>query len=305
MKTRQVRKFHGAVLLAAAVFVLGAGSCIYVGSWEGGQEKYERRIELTESMAGLDAFKAQTENGAITLRGESTGDCRMEAVITGQSFTAERAQALAEAAEVSLVREGDRLRAEIRRPAMERGESVSVALDVTVPHETAAELHSTNGRISAADLAGSAAAHSSNGSVELTNIKGDVTAHTTNGQVLLRQITAGQMDLKSTNGTLRGEQVQGSLQASTTNGSVNMVYAPDAAGKTDIRISTTNGSIHLTVPADYSARVDASTENGRIHSDLPVTVSGTLDKSIRGTIGSGEGRLHLTTTNGSIGLHAR
>lgn len=292
-----------AVTLAGLV---GCSSCVvYLGGcqWggESGQEKYERAQELSGSMVGFGALWAQTENGSIGAVGEATSGCRVKATITGRSFTVEAAQALAEATEVSLVAEGTRMKVAIDKPKTERGESVSVSLEITVPRETAVELHSTNGRIAAENLA-RAAAYTSNGSITLKAIGGDVTGHTTNGDVRLSGVVAGQIDLRSSNGSLYGEGVMGSLNASTTNGSVHMAYAPEAAGDMTIDISTTNGNIGLAVPQHYSAHVDASTVNGKIHTDLPVTVSGTIGKSINGTIGTGEGRLKLRTTNGSITL---
>jgi DUF4097 and DUF4098 domain-containing protein YvlB len=54
-------------------------------------------------------------------------------------------------------------------------------------------------------------------------------------------------------------------------------------------------------PPDLSAKIDVSTHNGSINTDLPITVSGKISKSeLKGTIGAGEGQMHLETHNGSI-----
>jgi DUF4097 and DUF4098 domain-containing protein YvlB len=66
-------------------------------------------------------------------------------------------------------------------------------------------------------------------------------------------------------------------------------------------MTTHNGSIELATPPDYSAQVKASTYNGSINTDLPITVTGKVSKSkLTGTIGAGEGQMHLETHNGSI-----
>ena len=285
--------------------LLGVSSCVCIigCGWEGGNIKYERTVEVSTPMAGIEAFWARTENGSITLKGEDTTECRITAIIQGRSFTAEQAETLAIQTEVVLVPEGNRLKADLQKPQIQRGESISVSYDIILPVDTAVELHSTNGAIRAENLTQSAAAYSTNGSLYLTAVKGDVTGHSTNGKVQLQEVSAKRMDLRSTNGSLSGHQVAGDLNASTTNGSINMEYSLSAETIIQIDMSTTNGNISLTVPRKFSAQVDASTTNGRIHTDLPVTVQGKIDKSIHGTIGAGEGRLKLRTTNGNIKLY--
>jgi len=68
-----------------------------------------------------------------------------------------------------------------------------------------------------------------------------------------------------------------------------------------VDIVTHNGDIDFTSPPNFSAKADISTHNGSIRTALPITVVGEVSKrELRGTIGSGEGRLHLETHNGSI-----
>ena len=68
-------------------------------------------------------------------------------------------------------------------------------------------------------------------------------------------------------------------------------------------MTTHNGGIDLKTPPDFSAAVDVSTHNGSIDSNLAITVKGKLSRrKIQGTIGKGEGKLHLETHNGSIDI---
>jgi len=60
------------------------------------------------------------------------------------------------------------------------------------------------------------------------------------------------------------------------------------------------GSIEFTAPTQLSAQLNVSSNIGSIKTNKPVTVVGKLSKSIKGTIGSGEGKISLRTNVGSI-----
>jgi hypothetical protein len=49
-----------------------------------------------------------------------------------------------------------------------------------------------------------------------------------------------------------------------------------------------------------SAQLNASTNLGSIRTRRPITVVGNLKKSIKGTVGTGEGKIDLRTNIGSI-----
>jgi DUF4097 and DUF4098 domain-containing protein YvlB len=78
-------------------------------------------------------------------------------------------------------------------------------------------------------------------------------------------------------------------------------YTGTAPAICNVSLTTHNGGIDFTAPPSFSAAVEASTHNGSIKTDLPVTVVGEVSKKkLKGTIGTGQGKLHLVTYNGSI-----
>ncbi len=291
------------IILAVLTAAVGSG-CICIGGcsrgWENDRDRFNRTQVLNASMTGgADVFWGQTENGSITLRGTDTNLCEVTAEITARSFTPEEAEALAKATEVSLVQDGSQMKAQVRRPDLRRGESVSVSFDVTVPHVAAAELHTRNGTISVAGLDAPAAAYTSNGRIKMTAIRGDVTARTRNGNVQLRDITADRIDVETSNGSVHGEGLAGDIKASTSNGNIRLIFVPEASTR-NVELWTSNSGIEVKLPRDFSAQVDASASNGKIHTQLPLTINGTISNSVNGTLGDGEGRLILRTSNGSI-----
>ena len=85
------------------------------------------------------------------------------------------------------------------------------------------------------------------------------------------------------------------------NGRVDVAIASRAAG--DMEFSSGNGSITVTLPSSFSAQIEASTGNGGFQSDFPLQVNGRISSHrVSGTIGSGGGRMRLSTGNGSITL---
>jgi len=208
----------------------------------------------------------------------------MVATITARAATEEEAMELAEEVEISLEPSGNTLTVKIKKPTLLMNKSVSVSLDVTVPNQTNLELGTHNGAVVIAD------------------ITGQVRATTHNGRVITERVS-GSTELETHNGSITCRQASGDAKLRTHNGSVKAFYAETASPVSDISIVTSNGSIELTAPPDLSARIEASTHNGSINTDLPITIRGKVTKrKLTGTIGSGEGRLHLETHNGSIRL---
>jgi len=244
--------------------------------------KYERIVQLSAPMSPGSTFLAQTHNGSIRTSGADVADCNVVATITARAATEEEAQELAEEVEVTLEPSGDELTAKIKRPTHLVNKSVGVSLDVTLPGRSNLELLTHNGAVSIADIDGDVRATTHNGKVTTERVSGRTVLETHNGSISIRS-TSGDANLK------------------THNGSVKAFYADSAPPVSDISIITYNGSVELEAPPDLSARIEATTHNGSINTDLPITVTGKVSRSrLAGTIGSGEGRLHLETHNGSI-----
>ncbi len=121
----------------------------------------------------------------------------------------------------------------------------------------------------------------SNGSIAVDGVKGRIRFHTLNGSV--RMSDAG-----------------GEIEGETTNGSVTVSVAQAGHYGNGLKLETTNGSVKLELPADFSARVEASTVNGSIRTDFPIKVSGEIGKHLSFTLGSGGPAIDTKTVNGSI-----
>ena len=244
--------------------------------------KYERTIDLSTPLAESSLFATETHNGSITVKGTSVTECSLTATITARAASEEDAQQLAERTKISLEPSPGKLTAKIEKPLLVSNQSIAVNLDVTVPNRTNLEFSTHNGAI------------------KLTNITGQVDGTTHNGSVTTEQLS-GTTNLQTHNGSIRCDNISGDAELKTHNGNVKVRYAETAPAVCSISIVTYNGGIELAGPQNLSAAVETSTHNGSIRTELPMTVVGNVSKkSISGTIGAGQGKVHLETHNGSI-----
>lgn len=263
-----------------SLIVLSAGCCINLGCVMLG--KHERTVELSAPLSPGSTFAAKTHNGSITIRGADVTECSITATIVTRAANDEEAQELSDQVEVTLVPSGDRLTAKIDKPTRLVNKSVSVSYDILIPNETNLELITHNGP------------------VRINDITGHIDATTHNGKTIAENVS-GTTELSTHNGHVSCREISGNSRLRTHNGGVDVVYSESAPSVCDVSIITHNGSIDFISPPDYSAYVNASTHNGSVHTDLPITVTGKVSKrKLRGTIGTGEGKLQLETHNGSI-----
>ena len=261
--------------------VLGTCCCINIGCF-GMQAKYERTVRLSSPMSPGSSFEARTHNGSIKIAGADITDCNLTATITARAKTEEDAKELAEQTKVKLQPFGDGLIVKIDKPTSLRNQSVSVSLDVQVPNESDLELTTHNG------------------SVVIRNITGRLDCTTHNGKITANQVS-GTAELITHNGSVNCREISGDSRLRTHNGGIKVYYSKAASSVCDISLITYNGGIELETPSNFSGEFDASTHNGSIRTDLPITIVGKVSKSkLRGKIGSGQGKLHLETHNGSI-----
>ena len=123
-----------------------------------------------------------------------------------------------------------------------------------------------------------------NGDLDVTGVSGEVHANCINGRLDARNLN-GRAELSTINGRLdaRFEQLAGSR----------------------LELSSVNGSVELTIPSDSKAEIEASTVSGGIENDFGLRVirHQFVGHDLRGELGSGGARIHLSNVNGHIEIH--
>jgi len=237
------------------------GCCINIDHWS--RAKYERTDQLAANLAPGSTIVAETNVGSITVTGLDVTDCNVTATISVKAPTEQEAKDIADQIKIELEQDGKTLTVKTEKPRLKMRRSISISFDIKVTKQTALELGSDVGEI------------------QVTNITEEIKAKTNVGKITCEEIS-GNIDIKANVGT------------------VKIVYSKTAPAACSATISTNVGSIELTTPPNCSAVVHAKTNVGSTTSDQPLTLTGKIGRNIKGTMGAGEGKLHLKTNVGSI-----
>ena len=100
--------------------------------------------------------------------------------------------------------------------------------------------------------------------------------------------------------SVRAERLADAAKLLTTNGSIKMQVS-ESLGQ--LTAATNNGAVRMTLPADWSGRIDAKTSNGRVRSEFAVAAERKSRTRLKGDVGDGgDAVVKLRSTNGSIHL---
>lgn len=160
------------------------------------------------------------------------------------------------------------------------------------------------------------------GGVEITDMTGDLVLDSGSGGATLDGIRGGRLNMDVGSGSVRGRAIDVSeLVADVGSGGVRLagVKTPRLRLQTgsggsdlellapadDISVETGSGGVTLRLPAATNATVDIETGSGGIDTDFEVKVSRMERRALRGTIGTGRGRIRIESGSGSVRLLKR
>lgn len=248
---------------------LGLAAVVMSGCYISGdafQAKFSRSEELTAPLTDITALDVATNVGTIRLEAAEVAEVRIRAEIKVKERTEERAQELAEQVRIVAEPSGRTLRIKALKPAGLRDNNLSVDFTITAPAGLDLEAATNVGDIRTTGFTGRVKAAVNVGAIACTGLRGEI-------------------DLHSNVGDLSAE------------------YVPDAPAAVNATMATDVGDIEFTGPREISAHVTATTNVGDIHTARPITVTGSFKKSLRGSLGRGEGRINLDTNVGAIRIH--
>ena len=273
----------GLVLSLVAV----KGCCIQVGCGPSAV-RYERTVhhrrtvQLAGRMAAGPVFAAKSNDGWITVRGGEATDCSVTATIIARAESEASAERIAEETQVRLEQFGDRVTVKLDKPILVCNQRVDIQVEAMVPKSCDLELRTDDGDIT------------------VENVEGRIDVETDDGKVRLSQV-GGVTRVRSDDGSIKAGEVRGDVKMRSDDGKIVVAYAEGAESVCSVSLVSDDGSIELLAPAGFSAEVAISTDDGSIDTDLPIEVTGKLGKrELRGSIGTGEGKLYIKTDDGSI-----
>ncbi|MBI5864470.1 MAG: hypothetical protein HZB38_08180 [Planctomycetes bacterium] len=274
-------------------------------------ENYERVVVQTRNgdvdvqvVPGAAGVRVRGEKWAGGLTGEAASDLLEEIAVTVQRDPSDPHS----------------LRIALNPPSLDRA-SYGADLQIEIPTAAAAELRSSNGRISARGLARRVVADTSNGDVVLADVAGDAQVDTSNGNVTAERV-AGSLIADTSNGNIACHAVTGQCRLDTSNGNIEVVGAKggihaeasngwlrveaDPPADATIALSTSNGSMAVQLPAALRGELDLRTSNGVIQTDFgSAALSDPILSKSRMTArlnGGGPAKVIASTSNGSVTL---
>ena len=308
-------------------FVAVVGCEIHMSGYSSPRARYERTVQLSRPISGSTLFSAKSNDGWITVTGGDVAECSVTATIIARADSDEKARRIAEEAKVKLEKFGSKLTVKLEKPILWTNESVDIQIEAMVPKNCNVELVTDDGNITIENINGNIEVKTDDGGVNLSQISGDVKVRCNDGSVTIQDVTTdsksrkdvgwidiqtddgkvtqsrivGNIKVRSNDGSTRVEGVIGDVNIQSDDGRITVIYSEDAGSVCNVSLVTNDGEIDFTAPANFSANVEVITDDGSIDTGLPIKVVGKLGKNgIKGTIGTGEGRLYIKTDDGSV-----
>lgn len=158
----------------------------------------------------------------------------------------------------------------------------------------------SGGSITLAAGKGSAFLRTSGGSIHITQVAGDVDASTSGGGISIER-AAGRVRAHTSGGSIEVREVAGAIDASTSGGGVTASLLGQP--KEECRLNTSGGSISVSLAKDIRMDLDASTSGGTVWTDFPVPANGDRhQRELRAPLNGGGPLLYLHTSGGGISV---
>jgi len=156
----------------------------------------------------------------------------------------------------------------------------------------------SGGSITLAGARGRTFLHTSGGAIRIMDVVGDVDASTSGGSISMSGVS-GDAIAHTSGGRISLEKTNGAIDASTSGGSVTASLI--AQPKKECRLFTSGGSIYVSLSKDVHLNIDASTSGGRVSTDFPVLSRGDRhQRELLTPLNGGGPLLYLHTSGGGI-----
>ncbi|WP_354642295.1 DUF4097 family beta strand repeat-containing protein [Kitasatospora camelliae] len=178
-------------------------------------------------------------------------------------------------------------------------------VSLTVPAGSEVKLGSVSADTTVSGIAGEVAVHGASGDTTLVGLSGHIVANTVSGEIAAQRV-AGDLKVNTVSGgvTLVAGAAE-KILANSVSGAVTLDL--DVANPTDIRVTTVSGAVGVRLPSLADARVEAGSTSGDLTSTFEeLTVNGSWGaRKLSGQLGSGTGRLQVTTVSGAVTVQRR
>jgi hypothetical protein len=178
-------------------------------------------------------------------------------------------------------------------------------VSLAVPADARVELGAVSADSVVSGVAGRVTVRGAGGDTTLVRVSGPVEAASVSGRIDAQSVS-GDLRMHTVSGELTVvEGTASRLDANSVSGSVTVDL--DGRAPADVRINTVSGEVAVRVPHPADTRVEAGTTSGQVSSAFDeLRIGGTWGaKRLSGRLGSGAGKLQVTTVSGSVALLRR
>ncbi len=170
-----------------------------------------------------------------------------------------------------------------------------------------------------ARVRGALSLSSGSGGAEISDITGDVTLESGSGGATIENVSGGSLSAEVGSGSLRGRNIKvRELKAEIGSGGIRLaaVHTPRLHLETgsggsdielldpidDVSVEAGSGGVTLRLPTETSATVLVTTGSGGIDSQFDIRTNKLERNTLRGTIGTGRGRIRVEAGSGTVRL---
>jgi DUF4097 and DUF4098 domain-containing protein YvlB len=182
---------------------------------------------------------------------------------------------------------------------------VSASLTLQVPADCQVELEAVSASVFASGFSED---------VRLETVSGEITLESLTGRTRATTVS-GELNARGQVGELRGETVSGdvTLDAYSAHSvrlqSVSGEVAADlqqAGSDASAELETVSGAVYLRLASEPSQEVRVDSVSGRLVSSFPqlTAKSSPGSRTLKGTLGGGQGKVRVTTVSGAVSLLA-
>jgi DUF4097 and DUF4098 domain-containing protein YvlB len=193
-----------------------------------------------------------------------------------------------------------------------------VQIEVRMPRDGDLRIETGDGRVDLSSVHGDIRVSSGDGELTAERLEGKISLQTGDGRIRVDSLK-GEFALNTGDGGIEGTHLDGLCRVSTGDGRVRLSGRFDAL---DIRsgdggiealaaagskisagwtLRSGDGTVTLALPAEFQARLDASTGDGPITLGMPVAIDGRLKPThVQGTLNGGGATLSIHTGDGGI-----
>jgi DUF4097 and DUF4098 domain-containing protein YvlB len=294
------RKLISVGLLLAVVLVLAACGPTTGSVSLGVNRATAEEVVSASFTAEKPTIIVETFNGNIDVTVSAGTAVKVDVTKRGSGDTAEEAKADLKNIQVTMNQEGSTVRVTAQRSDKRTdADNSGASAKLTVPAGSILQLRTSNGKVTSAGEAATVTAQSSNGAIDVRGATGPLDLQTSNGNITVNGGSEA-IALETSNGAIEVSTSKAvEINAASSNGALKFT-GPLAANSKNV-LRTDNARIDVTLPADSSFTLDASTSNGKIISGFAVKGDNPRDTELKGAVGGDpQASLKLQTSNGNI-----